>query len=106
MEFSVEQLKQSGFEAACNSAFAVSVFGQSTSAYTFTLTTLTPRPAPSGFEQFSLLFAGPPEPVLPQGTYRFLHPSLGELALFMVPVGKSVKSAQYEVCISRSTGKD
>ncbi len=106
MELNVEQLKKSDFEAACNSAFMVSTIEQPTTTFPFTLTTLTTRSAPSGFEQFSLIFAGPPEPLLPQGTYRFMHDDLGELPLFMVPIGRNALNVQYEVCISRRIEND
>ncbi|WP_088831308.1 DUF6916 family protein [Paenibacillus tyrfis] len=53
------------------------------------------------YEQFSLLFAGPPEPFLPQQIYLFKHPQLGELHLFMVPVGKNPEGFLYEVIFSR-----
>lgn len=36
---------------------------------------------------FSLLFHGPSEPVLPQGTYRVEHESMEALDLFLVPIG-------------------
>jgi hypothetical protein len=36
---------------------------------------------------FSVLFHGPLEPVLPQGSYRVEHEQLGTLELFIVPVG-------------------
>lgn len=36
---------------------------------------------------FSVLFHGPLEPVMPQGTYRASHERFGELDLFIVPVG-------------------
>jgi hypothetical protein len=44
---------------------------------------------PEGQErlQFSLVFRGPATPALPQGTYRLTHPELGELAMFLVPLG-------------------
>jgi hypothetical protein len=51
-----------------------------------------PRPNP-----FSLLFLGPPSPILPQKIYRFSHPSLGEFDLFIVPVGPAPGGAmRYE----------
>lgn len=45
--------------------------------------------APSGVfrRSFAVLFHGPVEPVLPQGTYRFEHDQLGVLDLFIVPLG-------------------
>ena len=106
MELTALQLKKSGFEAACNSAFSVSGVDQPASGHQLTLTALQSHSAPPGFEQFSLMFQGPLEPLLPQGTYCFWHDRLGELPLFMVPVGKSTGGVQYEVCISRSTEND
>ena len=39
-------------------------------------------------ERFSLFFQGPGDVMLQQGTYRFVHPEMGELTLFIVPVGR------------------
>ena len=49
-----------------------------------------PRPA------FSLLFHGPADPLLPQATYRFQHASLGEMEIFIVPLGRDEHGAVYE----------
>lgn len=49
---------------------------------------------------FSLLFQGPPDPLLPQATYRFEHPSLGTMAIFIVPLGRDEHSAVYEAVFS------
>lgn len=106
MELSAEQLKKSGFEAACKSAFSLSAIDRATISVPLTLIELRTRPAPPGFEQFSLMFLGPLAPLLPQGTYLFAHENLGEMPLFMVPVGKNREGVQYEVCISRSTEND
>jgi hypothetical protein len=62
---------------------------------------LTPGAVTPGYEQFAMLFIGPVEPLLPQGTYRFRHATLGERALFMVPVGQDAQGTQYEVCVAR-----
>lgn len=106
MELDIEQLKKSGFDAALNSTFLVSMPDQPESSQPFTLTEVKSRPAPAGFEQYSLLFLGAIEPLLPQGTYIFAHANLGELSLFIVPIGKNREGVQYEVCISRSTEHD
>ena len=47
---------------------------------------------------FSLVFAGPSEPTLPQGTYRLDHDRLGTLELFLVPIGPDPANTrlQYE----------
>ena len=41
-----------------------------------------PRPDP-----FALTFTGPPDRALRQQTYRLAHPVLGELEIFLVPIG-------------------
>ena len=45
-----------------------------------------PRP-----ESFSLVFAGPGRPMLEQRTYRLAHPVIGELEIFLVPIGYSAE---------------
>jgi Domain of unknown function (DUF6916) len=45
---------------------------------------------------FSLVFTGPPEPVLPQGIRRLEHPSLGAFELFLVPIGRDEGGVRYE----------
>ena len=46
--------------------------------------------------QFSLVFRGPAGPVLPQDTYRLDHDELGELDLFLVPIGPDAAGMRYE----------
>ncbi len=45
---------------------------------------------------FSLLFHGPAEPLIPQGTYPFVHDSLGSLEIFIVPLGRDEQGSVYE----------
>jgi hypothetical protein len=47
-------------------------------------------------EAFSLLFQGPLQPVLPQGIYRVGHVDLGDLDIFLVPVGPQSDGMGYE----------
>lgn len=47
-------------------------------------------------QPFSLLFRGPPEPLLPQGLYRMNHRQLGDLELFLVPIGPDRQGMRYE----------
>jgi hypothetical protein len=51
---------------------------------------------PEGRAPFSLEFLGPLEPVLPQRTYRFEHDQLGELEIFIVPLGPRDDRMRYE----------
>ena len=41
---------------------------------------------PGGRTPFSLVFAGGPDPPLPQAIYRVEHDELGALELFLVPI--------------------
>ena len=54
-----------------------------------------------GRECFSLLFQGPADCPLAQGTYRFSHEQLGRFDLFIVPVGAERSARQYEAVVNR-----
>ncbi|MDQ1357504.1 MAG: hypothetical protein QOG44_1877 [Acidimicrobiaceae bacterium] len=47
-------------------------------------------------DPFSLLFVGSPTPFLPQGLYHLDHPVMGELELFLVPIGADRDGVTYE----------
>jgi hypothetical protein len=49
--------------------------------------TAQPYGRPGQRAPFTLLFHGPPSPILPQAIYSFEHPSLGRLEVFIVPIG-------------------
>jgi hypothetical protein len=52
--------------------------------------------------RFSILFHGPADRLLPQGTYSFRHDAFGEFLLFIVPVvGSNDERIVYEACFSR-----
>jgi hypothetical protein len=53
-------------------------------------------PADGGRAPFSLMFSGPPEPIVPQGIYRLSHPELGALDLFLVPLAPDEDGARYQ----------
>lgn len=48
-------------------------------------------------ESYALLFRGPSTFVLPQQIYRLKHDHLGEIDLFLVPVGRDANGSYYEV---------
>ena len=52
-------------------------------------------------ESFSILFHGPRERNLPQGTYHFHHHRTSDFALFIVPVGVDETDRHYEAVINR-----
>ena len=95
-----DKLAVARFQAAVNTEFSLSVQG-GTRPIPLRLTEVTVRDSSAGFEQFAALFEGPPEPLLPQGTYAISHPSFGEIPLFIVPVARSSSSVSYEVCVVR-----
>ena len=52
---------------------------------------------PGGMERFSLFFRGPGDIMLQQGTFTMDHPSMGEVTLFLVPIGQDSQGFRYEV---------
>ncbi len=48
---------------------------------------LAPQPHAPRTDPFALIFTGPTSRVLDQRTYLLSHPSLGELEIFLVPIG-------------------
>ncbi|HEX9695287.1 MAG TPA: hypothetical protein VGB64_03120 [Actinomycetota bacterium] len=51
---------------------------------------------PSGREAFSILFGGPHDPALAQGTYHVRHDAFGGIDIFLVPVGPDDQGHRYE----------
>lgn len=52
-------------------------------------------------EQFQLLFKGPAQPFLAQGTYGLAHPVLGELLVFLVPNAQLPNGFMYHAVYNR-----
>jgi hypothetical protein len=52
-------------------------------------------------DTFSLVFRGPKAPLVPQGLYLLQHERLGELSLYLVPVGPDNGGMQYEAVFNR-----
>jgi hypothetical protein len=108
MELTSADLKKSRFEPLRSSIFFVSTITANDAEATLpelpmTMTSIRSSSAPPSYEQYSMLFLGPIEPVLSQGIYRFRHDVIGEISLFLVPVGRDEEGTQYEVCVSRKT---
>jgi len=55
----------------------------------------------SKVEQFSIQFAGPESPWLNQGTYSLAHPAMGQLDLFLVPLGPRHGRMTYQAIFCR-----
>ncbi len=58
-------------------------------------------PQSTDVEQFAIVFSGPGEPILPQGTYPVAHNELGSFELFVVPIGRRSGHLLYEAVFSR-----
>jgi hypothetical protein len=58
-------------------------------------------PAPPGYEAFSIVFRGPPDPLLPQGMRRFHHDAIGTFDLFTVPIRRDQHGLYYEAVFNR-----
>jgi hypothetical protein len=56
-------------------------------------------------EQFSLLFHGPKDLNLGQGTFELEHNRLGAFPLFLVPIGPDREGMRYEVVFNRFVKK-
>jgi hypothetical protein len=52
-------------------------------------------------ERFSVIFRGPRDRGLSQGTYSFEHDKLGTLDLFIVPIGMEEDGVVYEAAFNR-----
>jgi hypothetical protein len=57
-------------------------------------------PAPGRRRPFSLIFRGPPAPVLPQRIYRLENAAMGALEIFLVPIGPDAAGLRYEAIFS------
>ena|SRR5215217_1842961 len=65
-----------------------------------TLTSIVEHTKTERQEVFSLFFHGPSAPFLPQGIHKLNHSHLGELELFLVPVGQDKEGFQYEAAFN------
>ena len=51
-------------------------------------------------EPFRLTFSGTPGIVLPQKIYRFTHPSIDDIEIFIVPIAATAQATTYEAIFS------
>jgi hypothetical protein len=57
-------------------------------------------------ERFSIVFRGPGERLLQQGTYEMRQDHLGAFELFLVPVGQDQDGVYYEAVFNRLRRQD
>jgi hypothetical protein len=87
------------FQSCLNSVFELSFLpGQALDVRLVELRGGRPDPR---IEQFSLLFQGPQNPLLPQQMYHLRQAEIGEMDLFLVPVGQDAGGTYYEAVFNR-----
>ena len=93
------------FRRLLNTRFTVRTASDTTSLLLVQVTefrSLTANLETAANESFSLFFHGPAQLPLPQDTYMFEHPRLGQLSMFIVPVGSvAATHCRYEAVFSR-----
>ena len=70
------------------------------SAFDLILTNIVEHVKTDRQEVFSLFFHGSPDRFVPQGIHNLKHSHLGELELFLVPVGQDKDGFQYEAAFN------
>ena len=107
-EVPADQLTFAWFSALLRTRFRVHAGASGESELELVEATIAPfkargrSPAAAAkMEGFSLIFAGPGDRLLPQGTYRFEHDQKGRFDLFIVPVGRGPDSIHYQAIFNR-----
>jgi hypothetical protein len=93
------------FEGRVGEVFEVARTGEEPLPLTLVAATESAVPGGAGPDgatrlQFSLEFHGPEQPELPQATFRMTHADLGDLDLFLVPLGPRDGSSRYEAAFA------
>ncbi len=96
----LDQLVRETFDPLVDSTFAVGDPGATALGLRLAATAPAGSGLPGRRAPFSLIFHGPLQPLLPQGIHRLLHPELGEVAIFLVPVGPQGQAMQYQAVFS------
>ena len=82
------------FDALLNQKFQLDIEG-----HDIELSLVEVKPLPSGLREgggFSLLWEGPQDPIVPQGTYAFQTQNKTQFEIFIVPIGQFEECVQYE----------
>ena len=94
-----ELFTKEGFAEHLNTKFRVPL--ESSGAVELELVEVVSTLSTPRQEQFSVFFSGPADVYLPQMTYRMEHDALGQLDLFIVPVGRTPAGFKYEAVFNR-----
>ena len=96
----VEELTREAFAKNLNTRFRI-LDKESPTVVEATLAQVREKQSSGEYEQFSLLFNGPSEPLLSQKTYELEHGTMGSFELFLVPISVDEKGACYEAVFNR-----
>ena len=91
-----ESLSIDHFKPLLHEAFVFPVQDQEDIQFTLEEVNPLTQHFEEGRVPFSLIFRGPSEPAIPQGTYVLNHSKLEKLVLFLVPVATGEKGTMYE----------
>jgi len=92
----LQDLRAASFEAHLGTLFRIHFGGESPlQVELFEVARHEEHPGPRQ-QPFSAYFRGPYPPVLPQSIYRMEHDRLGELEIFLVPIGPDAQGMRYE----------
>lgn len=94
-----EQISKAAFAEQVKTKFRTRFDGQP--ALELELTEVKEFATSPTVEQFSLFFLGPPEAPVWQGLYQLTHDQLGQLEIFLVPIGRDQTGVQYEAVFNR-----
>ncbi|MEM7479889.1 MAG: hypothetical protein AAF481_01835 [Acidobacteriota bacterium] len=92
----LEKLQLSTFQEHVGSKARLTLEGDPAIDLEITEVTAMVKNPDSSREPFSVLFRGPAEPVLEQAIYSLEHAGLGEMGLFLVPLGPKGDGIEYE----------
>ena len=90
----LEKLHKESFDSLLQEPFHVDVPG--TAGFDLKLADVKGHLLTARQESFSVFFHGPASPFMQQGTYHLCNDKLGELDLFLVPLGREGDGYQYE----------
>lgn len=84
------------FKTLVNDTFVFPIENQEKLALTLIEVNSLTKHMEGGREPFSLIFKGPENPQIPQGTYVLRHDRFEDLRLFLVPVSNKDSGIVYE----------
>jgi hypothetical protein len=95
----LENLKLNSFSEHLGTRFRV--YGGEDTSVEMELVEAVDRGSNAKQERFALLFRGPLDAAVDQGTYKVAHDKLGSFDLFLVPIRISESGREYEAVFNR-----